>query len=53
MMREGIDQAAFVLASYGVGIIGTLALVVWAWLAMRRAEARRDAVRGRGPGEQP
>ncbi|RDC60328.1 hypothetical protein HME9302_01530 [Alteripontixanthobacter maritimus] len=40
-MREGLDPSVFVLASYLIGIGGTLALVVWSWLAMRRAEARR------------
>ncbi|MFZ1742496.1 MAG: MYXO-CTERM sorting domain-containing protein [Pontixanthobacter sp.] len=41
-MRENLDQWAFVMASYGVGIAATLALVIWSWMAMRRAEARRD-----------
>lgn len=44
-MREGLDQMTFVLAAYAVGILATLALTVWSWLAMRRAEARRDMVR--------
>ena len=29
---------AFVDASYAVGIVSTLAMVAWSWLAMRRAE---------------
>jgi len=41
-MREGLDQWAFVVAAYLVAIGGTLALVAWSWLAMRRAERRRD-----------
>lgn len=45
-MREGLDSAMFVDAAYALAVIGTLALVAWAWLAMRRAEARRDEVRG-------
>ncbi|HEY0012969.1 MAG TPA: heme exporter protein CcmD [Allosphingosinicella sp.] len=28
----------FILASYAITILGTLALVGWSWAAMRRAE---------------
>jgi uncharacterized membrane protein YgdD (TMEM256/DUF423 family) len=45
-MREALDQWPFVLASYALGIGGTLLLVGWSWLAMRRAESRRDEARG-------
>ena len=41
-MRETLDPWSFVAAAYAVGIIGTLVLVGWSWLAMRRAERRRD-----------
>ena len=41
-MRESLDHWPFVIAAYAIGIIGTLALVAWSWLAMRRAEARRE-----------
>ncbi|MDD3799612.1 MAG: hypothetical protein PHE36_10600 [Novosphingobium sp.] len=44
-MREALNQWDFVLAAYAIGIIGTLALAGWSWLAMRRAEARRDRIR--------
>jgi heme exporter protein D len=44
-MREGLDHWPFVLAAYGLTVIGTLALVLWSWLAMRRAEARRERSR--------
>jgi hypothetical protein len=44
-MRETFDPWPFVIASYAIALIGTLALVGWAWLSMRRAEKRRDAVR--------
>jgi len=44
-MREALDQWNFVLAAYAVGIVGTLVVVGWSWLAMRRAEARRDRIR--------
>ena len=46
-MREALDQWHFVIAAYGLGIGGTLALVAWSWLSMRRAERRRDAARSR------
>ena len=44
-MREALDQWNFVLAAYAVGIVGTLVVVGWSWLAMRQAEARRDRIR--------
>ncbi|MXO53688.1 hypothetical protein GRI47_06645 [Erythrobacter pelagi] len=47
MMREALDQWDFVIAAYAVGLGGTIAMIVWSWLAMRRAEKRRDEVRRR------
>ncbi|WP_336986851.1 hypothetical protein [Altererythrobacter aquiaggeris] len=44
-MREGLDPWLFVNAAYGVTIAGALWLTVWSWLAMRRAEARREKVK--------
>ena len=44
-LPEGLDPWPFVLAAYAVGIGGTAALVLHSWLAMRRAEARRDKSR--------
>ena len=41
-MREGLDHWDFVLAAYAVTVLGTLALALWSWLAMRAAERRRD-----------
>lgn len=46
-MREGLDHWPFVYAAYAIGVIGTLLLVGWSWLGMRRAEARRDRSRDR------
>lgn len=46
-MREGLDHWPFIAASFALGIGGTLLLVAQSWLAMRRAEARRDKSRGR------
>ncbi len=45
MMREGLDQQVFVIAAYAFGVLATLALAGWSWLAMRAAEKRRDEVR--------
>ena len=44
-MREALNQWDFVYAAYATGVAGTLAMIVWSWLAMRRAEARRKKVR--------
>ena len=46
-MKETLDQWDFVLAAYALGVGGTLATVIWSWLAMRRAEAKRDRSRER------
>lgn len=45
-MTESFDQMQFVYAAYAIGGGATLALVVWSWLTMRRAEKRRDRIRG-------
>lgn len=44
-MREALDPWPFVMAAYAIGVFGTLALVAWSWLAMRRAERKRDGGR--------
>ena len=44
-MRESLDHWPFVLTAYAIGIGATLLLVGWSWLAMRRAERRRDEAR--------
>lgn len=46
-MHEGLDQWSFVIAAYALGIAGTLLLTGWSWIAMRRAERRRDEVKRR------
>lgn len=46
-MREVLEQWDFVLAAYAIGVGGTLVTLVWSWLAMRRAEAKREAGRER------
>lgn len=44
-MREALDQWDFVVAAYVLGVSGTAVMMAWAWLAMRRGEARRDRSR--------
>ena len=44
-MPEGLNHWPFIVAAYAMGIGGTAALVLHSWLAMRRAEARRDRSR--------
>jgi hypothetical protein len=39
-----MNQWPFILAAYAVAIGATVALVGWAYAAMRRSEARADAV---------
>ena len=46
-MTEAFDQWSFVYAAYAIGVGGTLAMVAWSWITMRRAEARRNKVRGK------
>jgi hypothetical protein len=45
MIRESLDHWDFVIACYIIGVAATLAMVAWSWLAMRRAERRRDRSR--------
>ncbi len=44
-MREALDEWLFVYAALGITFVGTLALVITSWLAMRRAEKRREETR--------
>ena len=46
-MREDLNQWDFVILAYGVAGIALALLIVWAWRAMRQAEARRDATNRR------
>lgn len=46
-MREGLDHWPFIWAAYALGTVGTAILVLWSWLGMRLAEARRDRSRER------
>jgi len=43
-MSMALNAWPFVIAAYAVTIVGTLALVIWSVAALRRAEARADAL---------
>lgn len=45
MNYEALDQWSYVIAAYVLGVGGTALLLVQSWLAMRRAEARRESSR--------
>ena len=42
-----MNQWSFVIAAYAVVGVATVALIAWAWTAMRRAEAEADAAKTR------
>lgn len=42
-----MNQWAFVIAAYGIVAVTTLGLLLWAWRAMRIAEADADATKRR------
>ena len=44
-MRENLPQWDFVLAAYVIGIGACIALAVWSWREMVRAERRRQETR--------
>ncbi len=46
-MYEGLNHWGFVAASYVITVLGTATLVISSYMAMRRAEARRDKARER------
>ena len=44
-MQETFAQWPYVIAAYALGVGATLAMVATSWMAMRRAEKRRDEAR--------
>jgi hypothetical protein len=46
-MREALDPWPFVISAYALGVGATLALAAWSWLAMRRAEKRREEAKAK------
>lgn len=37
----------FIIAAYGTGLLATIILVLWSWIAMRRAEREAEALTSR------
>jgi hypothetical protein len=44
-VSEGLNHWGFVIAAYVITAGGSALLVATSWIAMRRAEARRDRAR--------
>ena len=42
-----IDPTPFIIAAYAITILGTLAVTLWSWRAMRRAERDAEALSNR------
>jgi hypothetical protein len=40
-----MTQWTYVIMSYGLGIGGTIALIGYCWMTLKRAEARLDALK--------
>ena len=49
-MNAALDAWPYVIAAYAVAILGTAALLGWSLGALRRAEARADALDRQGKG---
>jgi hypothetical protein len=49
-MSAALDAWPYVIAAYTVTIAGTAALLGWSFSALRRAEARADALDRQGKG---
>jgi hypothetical protein len=47
-MTATLNAWPFVIAAYAVAIGGTFGLLGWAWAALRRSEARADALDRQG-----
>jgi heme exporter protein CcmD len=41
-----VNHWPFIIGAYAATLAGTVVLIGWSWLAMRRAEAEAEAVRG-------
>jgi len=53
IVREALNQWNFVIAAYVVGVGGTVVMIAWSWLSMKRAETKRDLVKRRSKNEGP
>ncbi len=45
-MRETFDMMAFVHGAYAVTLVSVVVLLGWSWLAMSKAEKKREDARG-------
>jgi hypothetical protein len=45
-MSAALNAWPFVIVAYGVAVGGTVALVLWSLVALRRAESRAEALDG-------
>ena len=43
-MMVTVDPTPFIAAAYAITILGTLAVTLWSWLAMRKAERQAEAL---------
>lgn len=51
-MMVTVDPTPFIAAAYAITILGTLAVTLWSWLAMRKAERKAEAL-GKRQENQP
>jgi hypothetical protein len=45
-----IDPWPFIVAAYAIAVLGTLAVTIWSWQAMRKAERDAEALSKRQEG---
>ncbi len=46
-MRESLPQWDYVIAAYAAGLVALALLIIWSFIAMRRAEKRSAEVKRR------
>lgn len=44
MMPDTSHHWPYIVAAYGIAVLGTLAVTFWSWRAMRKAEREANAV---------
>jgi hypothetical protein len=49
-MMMTVDPTPFIVAAYAITVIGTLAVTVWSWRAMKKAERDAEALTRRQDG---
>ena len=43
-MMVTVDPTPFIVAAYAITVLGTLAVTLWSWRAMRTAEREAEAL---------